>query len=107
MEKFFKYQLLELLERGHYNPEDENDRYISTFIYIPIIQREVNIFVEPWNNSSRRKKNTLMPDGIPNFIYSDPEEYDMVDRGWEVYMNKLASAARISGVLAVDKTICL
>ena len=62
MEKFFKRQLLELLERGHYDPEDEDDRNILAFIYITIVQREVNIFIELWNNSRTRfQKNTLMP----------------------------------------------
>ena len=48
MEKFFKRQLLELLERGYYDREDESDRDIMAYIYIPIIQREVDIFVELW-----------------------------------------------------------
>ena len=54
MEKFLKCQLLELLERGHYDPEDEDDRNILAVIYIPIFRREVNIFVELWNNSRSR-----------------------------------------------------
>ena len=104
MEKFFKHQLLELWERGHYDPEDEDDRKMLAFIYIPIVQREVNIFIELWNNSrSRLQKNTLMPDGIPNFIYNNPEEYAMVDQGWEVSLDELQAAARISGVLAVEQ----
>ena len=104
MEKFFKRQLLELWERGHDDPEDEDDRNMLAFIYIPIVQREVNIFIELWNNSrSRLQKNTLMPDGIPNFIYNNPEEYAMVDQGWEVSLDELQAAARVSGVLAVEQ----
>lgn len=104
MEKFFKRQLLELLERGHYDPEDEDDRNILAFIYIPIVQREVNIFIELWNNSRTRfQKNTLMPDGIPNFIYTNPEEYGMVDQGWEVSTDELQAAATVSEVLAVEQ----
>ena len=62
-----------------YYPEDEDDRNILAFIYIPIVQREVNIFIELWNNSRTRfQKNTLMPDGIPSFIYTNPEEYGML-----------------------------
>ena len=104
MEKFFKRQLLELLERGHYNPEDEDDRNMLSFIYIPIVQREVNVFIELWNNSrTRLQKKTLMPDGIPNYIYSNPEEYGLVDKGWEVSLDDLQAAAKVSGVLAVEQ----
>ena len=104
MEKFFKRQLLELLERGHYNPEDEDDRNMLSFIYIPIVQREVNVFIQLWNNSrTRLQKKTLMPDGIPNYIYSNPEEYGLVDKGWEVSLDDLQAAAKVSGVLAVEQ----
>ena len=44
-----------------------------------------------------------MPDGIPNFIYNNPEEYAMVDQGWEVSLDELQAAARVSGVLAVEQ----
>lgn len=41
-----------------------------------------------------------MPDGIPNFIYNNPEEYGMVDQGWEVCLDELQAAAKVSGVLS-------
>ena len=44
-----------------------------------------------------------MPDGIPNFIYTNPEEYGMVDQGWEVSIGELQAAARVSEVLAVEQ----
>ena len=53
------------------------------YVYIPIVQREIDLFVELWNNSRNRlQRNTLMPDGIPNVIHNCPEEYGMEDKGW-------------------------
>ena len=53
------------------------------YVYIPIVQREIDLFVELWNNSRHRlQRNTLMPDGIPNVIHNCPEEYGMEDKGW-------------------------
>ena len=79
--KFFKFQLQQLLEQGLYDREDENDRKILAYVFIPIVQREVDLFVELWNNSRTRfQRNTLMPDGIPNVIYDSPEEYNLEDK---------------------------
>lgn len=76
LEKFFKFQLLQLLEHGFYDPENESDRNILAYIYIPIVQREIDLFVELWNNSrGRLQRDTLMPDSIPNVIHNCPEEY--------------------------------
>ena len=67
--KFFKFQLPQLLEQGFYDREDEDDRKILAYVFIPIVQRELDLFVDLWNNSrTRLQRNTLMPDGIPNVI---------------------------------------
>ena len=100
--KFFKFQLQQLLEQGFYDREDENDRKILAYVFIPIVQREIDLFVELWNNSrTRLQRNTLMPDGIPNVIYNSPEQYGLEDKGWNLCREELAEAAEASGVLNV------
>jgi hypothetical protein len=73
------------------------------YVYIPIVQREIDTFMELWNSSRcRLQKDTLMPDGIPDFIYSNPEAYDLEDKGWELSSDELENVARVSGVLNVE-----
>ena len=102
LEKFFKFQLQQLLDQGFYDPEDEVDRDMLAYVYIPIVQREIDLFVELWNNSrGRLQRNTLMPDGIPNVIHNCPEEYGIEDKGWSISIDELTEAAQVSGVLDV------
>ena len=102
LEKFFKFQLQQLLDQGFYDPEDVVDRNILAYVYVPIVHREIDLFVELWNNSrTRLQRGTLMPDGIPNLIYNCPEEYGIEDKGWPLTTEELAEAAEVSGVLDV------
>ena len=52
-------------------------RKLLTYIYIPILQRELDIFKSTiWNNHrGRKQKNKLLPTGIPEHIYHFPELY--------------------------------
>lgn len=47
------------------------------FVFIPVIQKEMDIFREMiWNSHRvRAQKETQMPKGIPNHLYSFPETY--------------------------------
>ena len=53
------------------------DRKLLSYIYIPILQRELDIFrTTVWNNHrSRKQKDKLLPAGIPEHIYKFPERY--------------------------------
>ena len=53
------------------------------FIYIPILQKEIDIFRETvWNNHRVRcQKDAQMPKGIPTDLFSFPERYDAEDCG--------------------------
>ena len=43
-----------------------------------------------------------MPDGIPDFIYSNPEAYGLADQAWEISLDELETVARVSGVLNAE-----
>ena len=50
---------------------------------IPLIQRELDTFINSiWNTDRiRKQRNTTLPDGVPNHIYSFPEEYGLQECG--------------------------
>ena len=51
------------------------------FVYIPVIQKELDVFRETvWNHQRGRKQvNKNLPTGIPEFIHENPEEFDSED----------------------------
>ena len=50
---------------------------------VPIMQKEIDTFVHVvWNTHRiREQRNTYLPDGIPNHIYSFPEKYGLEECG--------------------------
>ncbi len=72
-----------LFEKGYYDPDDEVDRHLLAFVFIPVIQKEMNIFRETiWNSHRvRSQKEAQMPKGIPNHLYSFPESYGAEECG--------------------------
>ena len=44
----------------------------------PLIQKQIDSFVILWNSHRvRMQRDTVLPDGIPNYIYDFPENYDL------------------------------
>lgn len=63
------------------------DRLLLAYLMIPIVQREVNTFIDVvWNSHRiREQKNTFLPDGVPNHIYSFPDKYGLEECGRYLY----------------------
>ncbi|XP_066912421.1 uncharacterized protein [Clytia hemisphaerica] len=103
LEKYFKDGLVWLKEENHYDPSNSKHRNILAFIMIPLIQNQLDEFKDViWNpHRIRFQKDTLMADGIPNHIYDFPENYDLERCGFDVQLEDLQEAARLSGVLDV------
>ncbi|XP_028414879.1 uncharacterized protein LOC114537959 [Dendronephthya gigantea] len=101
MEKFFKEQLRGLVENGDYDSSSITDRYMLSFVYIPVIQKELDIFrVSVWNtHQTRKQKPKLLPTGIPEHIYSYPEQYAGEKYGLQISEELLQEVAELSGVL--------
>ena len=59
------------------------DRLLLAYIMIPIVQREVNTFVDVvWNcHRIREQRDSFLPDRVPNHIYSFPDKYGLEDCG--------------------------
>ena len=56
---------------------------LLAFIMIPILQKQLDTFKATlWNaHRIRTQKDTLLPDGVPDHIYSFPEEYGLQECG--------------------------
>ena len=58
-------------------------RMILAFILIPLLQRELDTFNDTiWNTHRIRHQNdTELTSGVPNHIFSFPDEYDLEECG--------------------------
>ena len=71
------------------------------FIYIPVLQRELDIFrTTIWNNHRvRKQKNKELPNGIPEHIYHCPDQYGGEKCGVPLTEEDLLDVATYSEVL--------
>jgi hypothetical protein len=100
LEKYFKIQLAQLLRDRQYDPHDMLNRQLLAYVYIPIIQRECDIFVSNWNSHRIRHQDDLsLPTGVPNHMFSFPENYGGNHCGIPVTQDALEEVAEASGLL--------
>ena len=75
LETFFKVQLSSLLRRAEYDPHNCVDRQLLAYVYIPIVQRECDSFIDNWNNHRIRHQEKMeIPTGVPDHMYFIPEQ---------------------------------
>ena len=102
-EKYFKEQLTHLLEQGHYNPQNEIHRSIIAYVYIPVLEREMHLFVTNWNSHRIKfQKDTILPNGIPEHIYLFPEKYSLERCVLSISEEQLQQVAELSGFLRIS-----
>lgn len=75
--------------------------FTCIYIYIPVLQKELDIFrVSVWNNHRiRKQRNKELPTGVPEYIYNCPREYGGEKCGLHVNEEDLKEVAELSGVL--------
>ena len=55
---------------------NSTDRQILAYVFIPIVQRECDIFVKYWNSHRIRGQDKVeLPTGVPEHMFSFPEQY--------------------------------
>jgi hypothetical protein len=56
---------------------------LLAYIMIPVVEKEVNDFKDVvWNTHRiRAQKDTYLPNGVPNHMYSFPEKYGLQECG--------------------------
>ena len=103
LERYFKVQLNTLLRGMEYDPHNISDRQILAFVYIPIIQRECEVFVNYWNSHRiRYQENLEIPTGVPEHIFDFPDQYGGMNMGTHVAQDQLQGVAEVSGVMSAN-----
>ena len=74
------------------------------FVYIPVVQKELDIFRETvWNHKrGRKQENKQLPTGIPDYIHENPEEYDSSNWGTAVTEEQLLVVAEETSVVDLE-----
>ena len=100
LERYFKAQLRELLERPEYDPNCNHDRQLIAYVYIPIVQRECNTFVDYWNSHRICVQEKLeIPTDIPNHMFSFPKNYGATNKGICLSEEDIREVADVAGVM--------
>lgn len=100
LEKYFKVQLTQLLRDREYDPHDWLNRQLLAYVYIPVVQRECDIFISNWNSHRiRNQDDLLLPTGVPNHMFSFPENYGGNHCGTHISQDDLQEVAEVSGLL--------
>lgn len=78
-------------------------RCLLAYIYVPVLQQELDTFKEKiWNSHRiRQQKDTNLPSGVPDHIYSFPAEYGLEECGIPVTEDMLRKVAELSHVYEV------
>ena len=59
-----------------------NQRHPQVYVLLPIIHRECGTFFDLWNSHGIRSQNNLeLPNGVPNHMFSFPEQYRGTQKG--------------------------
>ena len=70
------------------------------YVYVPVLQRECDIFVNNWNNHRiRSQKDLELRTGVPNHLFSFPERYGAEKMGIPLQFEQLKELAELSGIL--------
>ena len=103
LERYFKEQLNTLLKGMECDPHNLTHRQLLAFVYVPIVQRECEVFVEYWNSHRiRSQENLEIPTGVPNHIFNFPEKYGGKNMGIPLAHDQLQDVAELSSVFGID-----
>ena len=74
---------------------------LLAYVYIPIVQRELDVFREcVWNNHrTPKQKGKELPTGVPEHIFQFPEKYGGEQCGIDITEEQLLEVAELSDVL--------
>ena len=103
LEFYFKVQLTQLIKENDYDPYNDLDRQLLSYVFIPVVQKECDKFVNIWNTHRIREQgNVFLPTGVPNHMFSFPESYGGQNLGIPITSDQLKEVAEVSGLLKVD-----
>ena len=89
------------MRKREYDPLNSTDRQLLVYVFIPIAQRECDIFAKYWN-SHRIRGQVELPTRFPEHTFSFPEQYGGKNVGIMLSKDHLTEVAELSGVTDVD-----
>ena len=107
LEAYFKAQLSLLLKNMEYDPHNNLHRQVLAYIYIHVVQRECDIFINIWNSHRIRCQGKEVQTGIPNHMFEFPEMYGGSSSSNIISRNQLCDAAQASNILQTELEINL
>ena len=75
LEVYLKAQLSSLLKNMEYDPHNNLHRQVLAYVYIPVVQRECDIFINIWISNRIRSQGKKVQTGIPDHMFEFPEVY--------------------------------
>ena len=103
----FEAQLSLLLKNMEYDPHNNLHRQVLAYIYIPVVQRECDIFINIWNSHRIIFQEKEVQTGIPNHMFEFPEMYGGSSSRNIISKNELCDAAKASNILQTELEINL
>lgn len=75
-------------------------RDLLAYVYIPIVQKELDVFRQcVWNNHrTRKQKKKELPAGVPEHIFHFPEQYGGDQCGIPITEEELVEVAELSNI---------
>ena len=107
LEAYFKAQLSLLLKNMEYDPHNSLHRQVLAYIYIPVVQRECNIFINIWNSHRIRYQGMEVQTGIPIHMFEFPEMYGGSFSSNMISKNQLCDSTQASSILQTELEINL
>ena len=99
IEKDIKVHLKFLLDSHVYDPSNDRDQKLISYLFISVTQRECDVFARIWNSHRLRQQFGLqLPHGIPNHLYSFPKEYGATEKSISLSESDLVEVAELSGL---------
>ncbi len=99
MEKHIKAYLVLLLNSRAYDPQNLRDRKLMSYLFIPVLQRECDVFAKLWNaHRIRHQVGIELPSGVPNHMQAFPEKYGGREMGIKVSKHDILEVAELAGV---------
>ena len=79
-------------------------RDLLAYVYVPVVQHELDVFRQTVWNSHRGRKQARkeLPCGVPDHIYHFPEEYGGEKCGYDISEEQLMEVAELSGIFEED-----
>ena len=107
LKAYFKAQLSLLLKNMEYDPHNNLHRQVLAYIYVPVVQRECDIFTNIWNSHRIRCQGKEVQTGIPNRMLESPEMYGGSSSSNIISKNQLCDATQASKILKTELEIKL